>query len=175
MNPASGLSIDSCCFACVLLDAVPANPIHAHAVSQGVFATACLPALFTLCAMLASAWTSTAPADTPRACSSDSRGDLYVEGECYADDWAACGRLRLEELALAALWRAAGALWGLALRVVSPEVGDGPAAAVSVISLCSVAFFAVPTFRALEDAERTYQVGGGRCVRGGSGKGERER
>lgn len=151
---------------------------------QGVFATACLPVLFTLCAMLASAWIDAAPPSetdrtvpdsgapaAPEAClPSEPDGlqgeDQWAEGmaasACYAGggDGGTCGRLRLEELAFVALCRAAWALWGLVLRVLRPEAGDGPGAAVSVISLCSVAFFAVPTFRALEDAERTYQVGG---------------
>lgn len=169
---------------------------------QGIFATACLPVLFTLCAMLAAAWINASPAaeaDTTAdvrdgewetigeggktnglyESSGGFSADMGGSGGCYAGDMdgAACGRLRLEELAFAALCRAVRALWGLLLRVLRPEVGDGPAAAVSVISLCSVAFFAVPTFRALEDAERTYQVGAGGGQRrdgkkegGGSGK-----
>lgn len=68
------------------------------------------------------------------------------------------GRLELETMALAALLRAGRAMWALVLRVLQPAAGDGAAAAVAVISLCSVAFVALPTFWALEDAERTYQV-----------------
>lgn len=192
----------------MLGDHRPQNRTHFYfcfPLFQGVFATACLPVLFTLCAMLASAWINAAPAaeagttvsDTDEACFSspprsdepygqdwegrqldgmveDTATDAGGEGGCYAGDTdAACGRLRLEELAFAALCRAARALWGLVLRVLRPEVGDGPAAAVSVISLCSVASFAVPTFRALEDAERTYQVGG--CASGRTGEGGREK
>lgn len=136
------------------------------------------------------------PADVyqthPEACVAD--GEEFVEsGACndaYSDpviggssntegQKEACGRLRLEELALAALWRATEAVWALASRVLRPEAGDVAAAAVSTTSLCSVAFFAVPTFRALEDAERTYQVCICMCVcvcmRASGGERDRER
>lgn len=66
--------------------------------------------------------------------------------------------LKLEVLFLEWVWRAARAAWALCLGILRPEAGDRAAAAVSVISLCSVAFVALPAFSALEDAERTYQV-----------------
>lgn len=139
----------------------------------------CLPVLFTLCTTVAYAWINAdgdggGTATASQACATlppvgPEEGESY-EGECGADygdghatgggggGAAACGRLRLEELAVAALWQAAAALWALASRALRPEGGDVAAAAVAVVSLCSVSFFAVPTFRALEDAERTYQV-----------------
>lgn len=161
---------------------------------QGVFATVCLPVLFALCTMVAYAWINASPDEEeaipanvhqarPEATCSADGGVSDGTGACYeyaahsdpvvgsgggnaeGEGAEACGRLRLEELAVAGLWRAAEAVWALASRVLRPEAGDMAAAAVSTISLCSVAFFAVPTFRALEDAERTYQVCAGVCVR----------
>lgn len=157
---------------------------------QGVFATVCLPVLFTLCTVVTYAWINAGPGEDSisadghqarpgEACgagggefgesggacnAADSdpviggSGGFAAAAEYERDDEEACGRLRLEELAVAALSRAAEAVWALASRVLRPEAGDAAAAAVSTISLCSVAFFAVPTFLALEDAERTYQV-----------------
>lgn len=88
-----------------------------------------------------------------------------------------CGKVRLEVLAFEALWRAVGAAWALLSRILRPEAGDGAAAAVAAISLCSVAFFAVPTFKALEDAEQTYQaslcLGSFKRREGGMGRGQR--
>lgn len=87
-------------------------------------------------------------------------GDAAL-GNCYLNsNEAECGRLELETLALVAFWRAARSMWALALCVLRPEAGDVAAAVVAAISLCSVAFLAWPTFRALEDAEQTYQVTG---------------
>eukprot|EP00903_Cladosiphon_okamuranus_P014717 g13637.t1 len=175
--------------ACIIerAESTPQKAAYRRAARVGVFATACLPVLFTLCTILASSWINADPAaesdttmpDGTQACASSSlqsddpdglgegglncgvdgtTADGAGEGGCYAGDTGAtCRRLRLEELASEALYRAARALWGLVSRVLKPEVGDLPAAAVSVISLCSVVFFAVPTFLALEDAERTYQ------------------
>lgn len=81
------------------------------------------------------------------------------------DSTFGANRIELETLALEALWRTGRALWALFMRVIKPQAGDGEAAAVAAISLLSVAFVALPTFRALEDAERTYQVHLVSCLR----------
>ncbi|CAM9396925.1 unnamed protein product [Ectocarpus sp. 6 AP-2014] len=164
--------------ACIIerAESTPQKATYHRAAKLGVFATVCLPVLFTLCTTVAYAWINAAAANggggggggtatASQACATPplvgpEEGESF-EGECGVyhggGGAAACGRLRLEELALAALWRAAAALWALASQALRPEAGDWAAAAVAVVSLCSVSFFAVPTFRALEDAERTYQ------------------
>ncbi|CAN0330492.1 unnamed protein product, partial [Laminaria digitata] len=151
-------------------ESTPQKAIYNRAAKLGVFATVCLPALFTVCTMVAYAWVN---AGTP--CDAAGAGAGYeaswpppldggLEDAALLDGISAgggggsgCGRIELEVLAVEALWRAARAVWSLLLRAVGPEPGDGAAAAVSAISLCSVAFVALPTFRALEDAEQTYQ------------------
>lgn len=132
--------------------------------AQGTLATVCLPALFTLSVMIAYAWANTgSPNDQEQAAAEDLSAapdqGAVGSGGCQLGAGATRpGRVELEVLALEALCRACRAVWALVLRVLRPEVKDGAAAAVTVISLCSVAFVALPTFRALEDAERTYQV-----------------
>ncbi|CAM9179423.1 unnamed protein product [Ectocarpus sp. 4 AP-2014] len=163
--------------ACIIerAESTPQKATYHRAAKLGEVATVCLPVLFTLCTTVAYAWINAGAADgdgdgdgggatASQSCETPplvgpEEGESF-EGECgvyYGGGAAACGRLRLEEFALAALWRAAAALWALASRALRPEAEDWAAAAVAVVSLCSVAFFAVPTFRALEDAERTYQ------------------
>lgn len=131
-------------------------------------ATVCLPAVFTLCTMIACAWSNAhaecatdVPASNHAFAGIREGDDGRVDGSRNGNPHVSLedgGRLELETLALAALLRAGRAVWALVLRVLQPAAGDGAAAAVAVISLCSVAFVALPTFWALEDAERTYQV-----------------
>lgn len=93
---------------------------------------------------------------------SSSLSTVSEDSNCHDHDWfkiGACdGGIELETLALAVLWRAARAAWSLILRALRLDAGDVVATIVTVTSLCSVAFIALPTFRALENAERTYQV-----------------
>ena len=138
-----------------------------------------LPALFTLFVIAARAWVDALPEDAePQAGEDISSPSLdflppfqpasasqelappsgYASCDAEADRAAACDGIKLETLAFVALCRAARAGWALVLRALRPETGDGAAVAVTVTSLCSVAFIALPVFRALEDAERTYQV-----------------
>lgn len=129
-------------------------------------ATVCLPVVFALCTMIACAWTNAhAEGDTDGnafadVCEGDARGRDGSGSSIPVISPIEDGRLELETLALAALLRAGRVVWALVLRFLQPAAGDGAATAVAAISLCSVAFVALPTFRALEDAERTYQVRG---------------
>lgn len=123
---------------------------------QGTLATVCLPALFTLCLIAARAWIDVGHSSSLSIASEEGTS-------CHnCDAWfriGACdGGIELETLALAALWRAARAAWSLVLRAIRLDAGDVATTTVTVTSLCSVAFIAFPTFRALEDAEQTYQV-----------------
>eukprot|EP00904_Undaria_pinnatifida_P003802 jgi/Undpi1/13422/HiC_scaffold_8.g03081.m1 len=155
-------------------ESTPQKAIYRRAAKLGVFATVCLPALFTVCTMFAYAWVNAgAPcaADavggqaaaaafegSPLGGGVSGDGGNDVRESCVFDAGSeGCGRIELEALAMEALRRAARAVWALLLRAARPELGDGAAAAVSAISLCSVAFVALPAFHALEDAEQTYQ------------------
>lgn len=65
---------------------------------------------------------------------------------------------KLEAWTWMALERAVRAGATLIMRGLRPASGDGAAMAIAAVSACSVTFLAWPTFRALADAERTYQV-----------------
>lgn len=125
---------------------------------QGTLATVCLPALFTLCLMAARAWIDVG--HSPSLSTTSEEGTTCSNCHALFRIGACDGGIELETLALALLWRAARAAWSLVLRAVWLDAGDVAATTVTVTSLCSVAFIALPTFRALEDAERTYQVCG---------------
>ncbi|CAM9326436.1 unnamed protein product [Ascophyllum nodosum] len=159
-------------------ESAPQEATYRRATKLGILATVFLPALFTLFVIAARAWVDALPEDAePQAGEDISSPSLdflppfqpasasqelappsgYASCDAEADRAAACDGIKLETLAFVALCRAARAGWALVLRALRPETGDGAAVAVTVTSLCSVAFIALPVFRALEDAERTYQ------------------
>lgn len=138
-----------------------------------MIATSLLPSVFALCGMVADAWISFD--DGSDVCSSKASieiggddghwatcacGDSFPEfrvGRCLASSSLA-GTVELEVWIIQALTRALRAIGALALRSLQPTEEDAVAAAIAIVSMCSVAFIAWPTYIALAEAECTYQV-----------------
>lgn len=123
--------------------------------------------MFALCTMVAAAWANTD--DDGDAIADISVTDSHVQRKAplrSTADVKNCdvvsphgeGAFEIERWASQVLERALRAAGALIMRALQPAAGDGAASVVAVISACSVAFLAAPTFRALADAERTYQV-----------------
>lgn len=118
-----------------------------------------LPAVFTLCIMIAAAWVADSNSDGcdktgQEICSLGQNVNRNTE----AGGGGRGGTIELETLAFEALARAVRAAGALIIRGLRPSEGDGAAALITVVSMCSVAFAAWPTFTALAEAELTYHV-----------------
>lgn len=134
--------------------------------------TTLLPIVFAAYTILAAAWADSGGVtdgghagvafmdECDKQATGHARGGVMpriIESWCQTSG-AVAGSNEMEEWILWAMTRAFGAMNALIERVLKPANMDAVEVVITIVSMSTVAFITWPTYFALAEAERTYQV-----------------